>query len=249
MLLRSELKKYCLTLGFNLGQAEIDYLQHLFLFYLSQHSTGNLIFKGGTALQKCYGLPRFSIDLDFTSRNKESSSELMKAISREIEQFGYPTQIEEVDTLGETFILKISGPLNSVNPMSVARLWIEISQRESLLIEPAAIKITPPYHDLKPYTILVMAEKEIAAEKIRAIMTRNKPRDVFDLYFLLKKGIRFHLDFVNSKLAYYQEVFIRERFIQKVREKKILWQQELKEYCSIVPEFEIVFVLIEEKIK
>ncbi len=249
MLLRSELKKYCPTRGFNLGQAEIDYLQHLFLFFLSLHSTGNLIFKGGTALQKCYGLPRFSIDLDFTSRNKDSSFELMKAINKEIEQFGYHTQIEKVNTLGETFVLKISGPLSGVSPMSVARLRIEISQRESLLIEPATIKINPSYHDLKPYTILVMAEKEILAEKIRAIMTRNKPRDVFDLYFLLKKGIRFHLDFVNSKLAYYQEVFANERFIQKVSEKKTLWQQELKEYCSVVPEFEMVLILIKEKIQ
>lgn len=248
MLLRYELKKYCPTLGFNLGQAEIDYLQHLFLFFLSQHSSGNLIFKGGTALQKSYGLPRFSIDLDFTSINKDSSLGLIKAIGKEIERFGYPTQIEEVKTLGETFILKISGPLSGVSPMSIARLRIEISQRESLLIEPATIKINPTYHDLKPYTILVMAEKEILAEKIRAIMTRNKPRDVFDLHFLLNKGIHFHPDFINSKLAYYQEKFDRKKFIEKVKEKKILWQQELKEYCLVVPEFERVLILIEEKI-
>ncbi len=248
MILRSELKKYCPELKFNLGQAEIDYLQHLFLSILSRYPAEHLVFKGGTALQKGYGLPRFSIDLDFTSKSKNSSLELIKSISKEIEQFGYPTQLEEVKTLGETFILKISGPLSGAGPMSIARLRIEISQRESLLIEPEKIKINPIYQDQKPYTIKIMAEKEILSEKIRAIITRNKPRDVFDLYFLLNKGIIFHLDFVNSKLVYYQEVFEKKRFIEKVREKKTLWQQELKEYCSVVPEFEKVLVLIEEKI-
>ncbi len=248
MMLRYELKKYCSQLKFNAGQAEIDYLQHLFLFFLSQHSAQHLIFKGGTALQKCYALPRFSIDLDFTSKNKNSSLELIRAICKEIEQFGYPTTFEEVKTLGETFVLKISGPLRGVSFMSIARLQIEISQRESLLIEPMRVKISPIYHDLKSYSILAMAPEEILSEKIRAIMTRNKPRDVFDLYFLLSKGISLHLNFINSKLAYYQEVFNRKKFIEKVKEKKAVWQQELQEYCSVVPEFEKVLALIEEKI-
>ena len=52
-------------LGFSFWQAEKDYLQHLFLRELYSTVGTELVFKGGTALQKAYGLHRFSRDLDF----------------------------------------------------------------------------------------------------------------------------------------------------------------------------------------
>jgi len=249
MLLRNELQKYCTLTGFNGGQVEIDYLQHLFLLLLSKKSSTNLVFKGGTALQKVYGLHRFSIDLDFTQKGATEFKELMERIGKEISDFGYTTKVEEIKTIGKTFILKINGPLNGENPASKARLRIEISQRESVLQEPLFKEVSPIYPDLQPYTLLVMTEEEIFAEKIRAIMSRNKPRDVFDLHFLLEKGITFNVEFVNKKLEYYKEKFKRTQFLKKVRENKIPWKTELKVYCASVPDFEKVLATIEEKIQ
>ena len=174
--------------------------------------------------------------------------ETMKIISKEMSDFGYLAEIEEIKTIGRTFIFKINGPLHAENPASQARLRIEISQRESLLQEPSFKEVNPIYPDLQPYTLLAMAEEEIFAEKIRAIMSRNKPRDVFDLHFLLGKGIRFNLEFVNKKLEYYKEKFDRKRFLEKVKEKKASWTSELKIYSKTVPEFEEVLALIDEKI-
>lgn len=248
MLSRNELQKYCILTGFNLGQVEIDYFQHLFLLLLSQKSSTDLIFKGGTALQKAYGLHRFSIDLDFTQKGTQELKEMMERIRKEIINFGYHAKIEEVKTIGKTFIFKINGPLNSENPASQARLRIEISQRESMLLEPLFKEVNPIYPDLQPYTILVMPEEEILAEKIRAIMTRDKSRDVFDLYFLLEKGIKFNLEFVNKKLEYYKEEFKRKKFLEKVKEKKTVWEAELKIYCKTIPNFEMVYDFIAQKI-
>ena len=248
MLLRNELQKYGVVTGFNVGQVEIDYLQHLFLLLFSKKSSTNLIFKGGTALQKIYGLHRFSIDLDFTQKGTDESKEMMERISKEISDFGYPAKVEEIKTIGKTFIFKINGPLNSENPASQARLRIEISQRESLLQEPLFKEVNPVYSDLQPYTLRVMAEEEMFAEKIRAIMGRNKPRDVFDLHFLLEKGIKFNLGLVNKKLGYYKERFERKQFLEKVTEKKTAWGSELKIYCTAVPDFGKVLALIREKI-
>src|SRR3990167_3542874 len=50
---------------FNKEYAEKDYFQDLLLFNIYKQ-TNLLIFKGGTALYKLYGLQRFSEDLDFT---------------------------------------------------------------------------------------------------------------------------------------------------------------------------------------
>ena len=69
MISKEDLKQYSKIIGFNLGQTETDYLQHLFLLLMSRHLYGELVFKGGTALQKAYGLNRFSVDLSEYKRD------------------------------------------------------------------------------------------------------------------------------------------------------------------------------------
>jgi predicted nucleotidyltransferase component of viral defense system len=49
---------------YTLLQAELDYYQHLIPGKVYE-KYNTLYFKGGTALQKCYGIKRFSEDLDF----------------------------------------------------------------------------------------------------------------------------------------------------------------------------------------
>jgi len=49
----------------NREHIEKDYFQDKLLYYIFK-LTNNLVFKGGTALYKLYGMPRFSEDLDFT---------------------------------------------------------------------------------------------------------------------------------------------------------------------------------------
>ncbi len=240
MIQKTELAQYGRLLGFNLGQAERDYLQHLFLIYLSAYDSGNLVFKGGTALQKVYKLNRFSIDLDFTQKNETDIKSIMEKIAKDINDFGYPTKLSEIKTLGKTFILKIQGPLYNNTPNTSYNLRVEISQRESILLNPDLKQITPPYQDLKPYTVTVMKKEEILAEKVRAIMTRNKPRDIFDLHFLIKDGVKFDIEFINKKLEYYNEQYNHKEFIEKIKEKKAIWEKELRNYILAVPDFDNV---------
>ncbi len=67
MMSRKNLESMQSVLGYNLGQVESDYLQHILLLFLSRRAGNWLVIKGGTALQKAYGLNRFSDDLDFTA--------------------------------------------------------------------------------------------------------------------------------------------------------------------------------------
>lgn len=236
-------------MGFNLGQIEKDYLQHLFLIFLSRKLSNELVFKGGTALQKVYGLNRFSIDLDFSQTAEIDFAELINAITKNIVGFGYVSRFEEIKTLGRTFRIKIHGPLYNNSQISASTLLVEISQRENILLEPQLRQITPIYNDLQPYSILVMQESEILAEKVRAIMARNKPRDIFDLHFLVKKGIKFNTELINKKLSYYKEKYSTKRFIEKIKEKEPIWDKELKNYMQTFPDFKIVAKEIIEAIK
>ena len=249
MISKNELKEYCTPTGLNLGQAEKDYLQHILLNLLSKQQANELIFKGGTALQKVYGLKRFSIDLDFTQQGKEDIGPLMGRIGKSIGNVGYAAELKELKTLGRTFLFHIQGPLYNQSHLSICSLRVEISQRESVLISPAVKEITPVYPDLQPYTLLVMQPEEILAEKVRAIMSRNKPRDVFDLGFLLNKGIKFDITFVNKKLEYFKEKFSKKLFIGKVMEKEPIWKKEISNYLPAVPAFDEIIKGIRNQIQ
>ena len=61
---KNELSVYKSKLNYNLGQLELDYYQHLILSKIFE-KYNTIYFKGGTCLQKCYGIKRFSEDLDF----------------------------------------------------------------------------------------------------------------------------------------------------------------------------------------
>ena len=39
---------------------------------------------------------------------------------------------------------------------------------------------------IPPYTIVYLEEKILVGEKVRALLDRAKPRDFFDLYFMLR---------------------------------------------------------------
>lgn len=249
MIPKNELMKYVSITGFNLGYVERDYLQHLFLLFLSRESGGELAFKGGTALQKAYGLNRFSADLDFTQIKESDLTKLCERISKDITTFGYHTESEEIKTIGRTFIIKIRGPLYNGAAITIYNLKFEISLRENILDVPTIKEIIPVYADLQPYNLLVMTEREILAEKARAIITRNQPRDVFDLRFLLKKGAKMDINFISKKLNYYNEKFDMEKFISKVKEKKPLWKKDLANYIKNMPDFDLVLSDIESSLK
>jgi len=248
---RQELQNLTRLTGFDLWQTEKDYLQHLFLFFLSKEMKRELVFKGGTALQKIYGLNRFSIDLDFTSTNDEDG-EIVKKVSKNMSDFGFDTKISKTEKfreLSKTIAFKINGPLYDGTEKTLTTLRVEISLRKDLILEPEVKETVPIYPDVKPYLILVMRLEEIAAEKIRAILWRSKARDVYDLWFLIKKKVAVDFNLINKKLNYYDMKFDLEEFKKRLEEAKISWEGDLLQILTFVPEFEGVRKEIIEKIK
>lgn len=248
MLSREELEKFKSLLGFNTWQIERDYLQHLFLLFLSRKISNELVFKGGTALQKTFGLNRFSIDLDFT-QNKELPKDLFPSIQRDFSTFGFKAESKEMKKEGSLKIkFVIEGPLYKGTERTLTVLRIEISLREKILLEPETKEIFPLYPDLQPYLIKLMNLKEMLAEKARAIFTRNKARDVFDLRFLLNKKVVLDEKLVNEKLKNYNLKYSKTKLFEEVKKIEGVWQNELNQLVSMVPDFEEVVKDIKEKI-
>jgi predicted nucleotidyltransferase component of viral defense system len=90
--------------------------------------------------------------------------------------------------------------------------------------------------------MFVMEREEILAEKVRAVLTRNRARDVYDLWFLHKKGTRFELNLVNDKLKYYKKVFEKDVFMERIKRTGVYWEPELKPLViGRLPRFELVY--------
>lgn len=234
MISKRELEEYAKIKKLNLGQAEKDYFQQIFLLILYSHLGRELVFKGGTALSKAYGLDRFSEDLDFTLSKEEKIKEiLLDGIRRfyldaEIEEQKFPNSL--------SFILRLKGPLYSGIRQSLCKIELDFSLRDKVVLEPKLVTIGRLLRELPAFDVVVMAKEEILAEKVRAIMTRTKARDVYDLWFLLQDTeVNFAL--IEEKLQIMHKKYSFKEFEEHLHMKKEIWGSELTLLIAKVPVF------------
>ena len=161
-----------------------EYFQHLFLSNLfSQNSCADIFFKGGTALRLVYKSPRYSEDLDFSTHSMDSTKAeaLVENTLLEIERIGVDTNIAE-------------SKLTPGGYLGIARfnawgfemgLKIEISVRDE---HPTGMLTTLENDYIPSYAINVLDQTTVTFEKVSALLTRSKPRDFYDFYYLLRKN-------------------------------------------------------------
>ena len=228
MLNREEIEKIAKEKGEQARIIEKDYLLEMVLF-LIQEQGKDLVFKGGTALYKLHSLNRFSEDLDFTLHGKMNTEKMIQAVMRKLENVGIQGRVKEINSYRnqQNIYLELRGPFFDGNPQNATVIAINISMKEKPIYDAKEERIYPKYSDIPSFTLFVMPLGEILAEKIRALFTRDKPRDVYDVWFLLKKGVNTHLADVNKKLKLYNEKFRKEKFVEKIDEKRRLWEIDL----------------------
>ena len=88
------------------------------------------------------------------------------------------------------------------------------------------------------YFLLALDKEEILAEKIRAILTRYKARDVYDLNELLLDKVKINFDLINKKLQTYNKTFIPDEFEEKLEEKRSIYNEEMQRLTNIFDDFE-----------
>jgi len=163
----------------------------------------NFVFKGGTCLKKSYFQDyRFSEDLDFTLLNKSFiiNDNFFKKIIELAEQNSgakfhlknIKLQIHNDIPQGYEVTISFWGAYHKPNqPVLPVNRWqtkikLDISFSEIVLLKPEVKSIFHSYSDsdMIKSKVPVYPLNEIAAEKLRSLMQRNRPRDIYDLYFL-----------------------------------------------------------------
>lgn len=197
-----------------------EYIQNLFLsFFYEQKEAKSVLFKGGTAIRVVYQSPRFSEDLDFSTNKFFSLKELESLIINtivKVEQVGIETDLEESKSTAGGYLCIISFKFLEYN----LDIHVEVSFRKKNEAEGETIVVKNDF--IPSYTIIALKQKQLVREKIQATLTRQKPRDFFDIYFLLRAGM---ID-AESKI-----------YLKDIREKtvdsKIDFSNELKNFLPI----------------
>lgn len=197
---------------------QIEFLNELFSLSESQE----IFFKGGTALKLMFGSNRFSEDLDFTVGIEEPQLGplVAKAVARLKPQFP-GASLKDIDSIAGVS-KKIWMPTDiSTQPLTIK---LDFSFREMVLRpKQGAVKTGLPV--VAVTLINYLDPSEILAEKYRAILTRTKGRDLYDVWYLLNRKIVFEPKLIKQKLDYYKEKYEPKKFIDKIRnwpEKNII---------------------------
>ncbi len=188
---------------------EKDYYLTLILSRTHQLSE-ELIFKGGTCLNKIYfSYYKLSEDLDFSMRlpaskltrgvRRKAIQPVKDKIKKFVEEFGI--KLDEAEDPGRNeskqylYYLVYESALSPVE----GRIKFEIGLRYNPICKSEKHKVR--HHFLHPFTgeplfdggqVRCLALKEMVAEKLRVAATREiiAPRDFYDLDFILKNGFR-----------------------------------------------------------
>lgn len=177
-----------------------EYLQLLFLSYLYQENKSDgIVFKGGTALRLIFGSPRFSEDLDFsTPYSDEEIRNLLEKIEINVARELTGLEITQIYSGKEGVRFKIKYESTDFKyPLSIRLDFHKISdlgQREiSTLSTRLPLMIFPQ--------IIHLSAEDIFKEKLMALAGRSKGRDIFDIWFLLQKGVVTPGEFDKSKVV------------------------------------------------
>lgn len=169
----------CKTIAVKQGLPLQFVIKEFYLFdvlgQVAQNSK-NLVFKGGTALNKIYlgGMQRFSEDLDFDldSHNFVSECEKLKESI-----MGYDTgKIRKIkDTI--QFYCIYESPLGKDN------IRIDIAKKQIITANPVLPKqVVSDYTNASVTGIKAYSIEDLAARKIHALATRTEGKDVYDVF-------------------------------------------------------------------
>jgi predicted nucleotidyltransferase component of viral defense system len=236
---------------------EKDFFIEFILFYLVRDSffKEKLIFRGGTALKKIY-FPdyRYSEDLDFLIQEREEIRKQEQRVNQIIEKINseYPFQLNKRTEYSEDR-LQLYLSYNIIPEIrAIKELKIDLL-KDSIIPTFHRRKILWGYQEFIQETAKLNTYifESIISDKIcRILDVDNEPRDIYDLWYLLK----LNLDELKIKKE------LKRRFGYDIHFPNLLseitnedfkrnWQLRLEKQVGNLPAYEIVIEELKKLIK
>lgn len=216
MLTEEQIREIAVKSRTNFINVAREYIQNQFLKIFYSYEGSNLIFfKGGTALKILYRSPRFSEDLDFSTAaiNQKLTEDLLQETMLGLGREGFQIELEESTLTSGGYLGEIHWQFGAVK----IGLAIEISGRKKKA-SGELITVDNPY--IPAYMLISLKREELILEKIEALLNRKKPRDFYDLYFMLRANLL-------------PEKQILGKILPLIEKTKLDFRQELTEFLPI----------------
>ncbi len=203
-----------------------DYFITLILFLIKD--VDGIYFKGGTALNKIFlNHARLSEDIDFTLTRNENV--VKEEISKVLKDSGFFDSITE-GKIRDGFLRMIAKYKFGLNE---GEIFIDLNKRATIHLKTEIHKINHFYQEFIPeFSIKTLNREEISAEKLRAAITRNKPRDHYDVYMIIKKKIPFNLEVAEKKCKESGKEFSIIKMFNKAQILKNKWDEDMASLIS-----------------
>lgn len=206
-----------------------EYLQTKILAFLYQEKISqNLFFVGGTSLRLLRGLDRFSEDLDFDAVGITSHQAqlLVTSVLQRLQQEDITVELYQNKTMKRShFELRFPGLLIQLqlSPNSGEKLMIKLDIENFWRGQRRETVFVNRYGFLA--TIVTKSLEQMVVEKLTAYLGREEtqPRDLYDLVWLLSRGIK-------PDLTFAKENRLPVDIMDKARKKFILESPLLSRY-------------------
>ena len=209
-----------------------EYIQVLFLSILyNQKESQEIYFKGGTAIKLLFFPARFSEDLDFTTTlSVEKIKKILFKIEKNLKEIVPEIYIKDI-LISDLYLQGILTFKKQEDKFNL-NVHLDFSLRE----KPAQITTTLletkyPINSLP--MVIHLSWEEVLSEKIRALFSRTKGRDVFDIWLLLSKGVDLNIDLINKKLEIYKISVKFQDILNKIETfSEDILKQDLGQFLS-----------------
>ena len=235
MLTRAQIQRLAQRHHIGMQVQEQDYLQHLLLSLLYTRSQA-LVFKGGTALRLVLRGNRYSEDLDFNGPDDVSTlCQLWEDVVAGLGDYGIVAEVRNAwaSDVGYSFDVSFRGPLYDGRDRSKSKVRVDINRRPEP-VETRRELVTSEYDDVRPFVVTVLTPEHLLAEKIRALLVRGKPRDLYDIWLLLGQGVPPDPALIERKLALYEMTLSAEALDEVLARARAGWERDLR---PLLPQF------------
>ena len=187
-------------------------------------------FYGGTCLRLFHQLPRYSEDMDFTLREKNSDVHLEDFFPYIIEEFhlaGHEVVIQKKDKkiFGrvESAFLKENTEVFDIKfqTKKTVKVKIEMDTDPPLGFETEDLLLSRPY----PFVVRCVALPDLYAGKMHALLYRNwktrvKGRDWYDFQWYVANRVPLNFEHLQKRIREFNDEDItKERFMEMLHEK------------------------------
>lgn len=155
-------------------------------------------FKGGTAVYLFYGLPRFSVDLDFDLLDPEKRDHVFERVKQILLNYG---EIKDEDKKANNLFFNLSYADKEKGAQNVK---VDISSRQF-----------GSKYELKEHigiSMKVMVQEDIVAHKMAAMYERGDTvnRDIFDVWFFLQNNWPINKEIVEKRTSLSYKEFLQK---------------------------------------